>query len=133
MHPTVEDPKEINQIDIVAMWISFVCLAHCLLMPLVFTLLPFLGNFKGDDWVHKTLVLLALPTSVFALWRSGGWQFAHLTGQAFIGLALLSAAAYVPSLHNYETPISVIGALLLAFVHYKNARLHKCKVSNCAH
>ncbi len=109
--------SEMNKIDIVAMWISFACLAHCLLLPIVFSILPFIGDVKGNDSVHKILVIFALPISAFSLWRSGGWQVLQLATLAIIGLVLLGSGAFIEAFHDYETPISVIGAIVLAYVH----------------
>ena len=125
--------NEINKIDIFAMWISFACLAHCLLLPIIISILPFFPEQPNNDWVHKSLILIALPTSAFALWRSGGWQILSLTGLALFGLSMLGVAAFVVELHAFEAPLSVIGASVLAFVHFRNARLHQCKANNCAH
>lgn len=133
MSAPIQKQKEINQIDVVAIWISLTCLAHCLLMPIVFSLLPFLGDLDKNDWIHKTLIVIALPVSVYALWRSGGWQVMYLVTFAILGLIALGVAAFVPAFHDYETGLSVFGALVLAVVHYKNSRLHQCKANNCTH
>ena len=105
-------------IDASALTLSGLCLVHCLALPLIAAFLPLAGAWAEDEWVHKVLVLLAVPISVFAIARS----FGQATGYAFIGLALtglalLTAAAFVETLHDLETPLTVCGALILASAH----------------
>ncbi|MFN3808756.1 MerC domain-containing protein [Asticcacaulis sp.] len=110
-------------LDALAMGLSGLCVAHCLLMPLVFAALPFLGVFNENPLVHQVLVGVAAPVSLFALIRSGGWRRARLSAMALAGLGLLSVAAFYAPAEAWETPLSVTGAALLATMHLFNARL----------
>lgn len=110
-------------LDALAMGLSGLCVAHCLLMPLVFAALPFLGVFSENPLVHQVLVGVAAPVSLFALIRSGGWRRAGLSAMALAGLGLLSVAAFYAPVEAWETPLSVTGAALLATMHLFNARL----------
>jgi hypothetical protein len=110
-------------LDALAMGLSGLCVAHCLLMPLVFAALPFLGVFSENPLVHQVLVGVAAPVSLFALIRSGGWRRAGLSTMALAGLGLLSVAAFYAPAEAWETPLSVTGAALLAIMHLFNARL----------
>ncbi|MDV6331835.1 MerC domain-containing protein [Asticcacaulis sp. 201] len=108
--------------DIMAIGLSAVCVVHCLALPVIFAILPFLGAFNENPVVHRVLVSLAGPLCVFALVRSGGWQHWRLVGLAIAGLGLLGAAAFFPVFVVYEVPMSVAGASLLAVLHLINAR-----------
>ena len=53
-------------LDKVAVLLSGLCLLHCLLLPFVVAVLPFLGQF-GDDHFHQELLFFVVPVSVIAL------------------------------------------------------------------
>lgn len=107
--------------DSFAIGLSSLCLAHCLALPLVASLLPVAGAWAEAEWVHWLFVLLAAPVSL--------WTFLHpkrrtwlLIALAGAGLALLVAgAAGFPS-HELETRLSVAGGLVLAGAHILNWR-----------
>lgn len=118
-------PARAAAIDASAITLSGLCLIHCLALPLMAAFLPVAGVLAEAEWVHKTFVAAALPISGVAILRSwnspGGSLFAAL---AIAGLGLLVSAAFVESLHDYETPLTVIGAGLLASAHIWRWRLH---------
>lgn len=121
--PAVGKVSKSRSLDMLAMGLSGLCVAHCLLMPLVFAALPFLGAFSENPLVHQVLVGVAAPVSLFALIRSGGWRRGGLAVMALAGLGLLSVAAFYAPAEAWETPLSVTGASLLAAMHLFNARL----------
>lgn len=112
-------------IDASAVTLSGLCLIHCLALPLAVAFLPLAGVVAEAEWVHKAFVAAALPLSAWAITRSG-----HMKGRAVFvllavsGLALLVAAAFVEALHDFETPLTVLGALLLASAHIWRWRMH---------
>ena len=113
-------------IDASAITLSGLCLIHCLVLPLAVAFLPLAGVVAEAEWVHQLFVAAAIPLSGWAILRSQ-----HMQGRAvFIllavaGIALLAAAAFVESLHDLETPLTVIGALLLASAHIWRWRAHR--------
>ncbi len=121
--PAVRKVSKSQTLDVLAMGLSGLCVAHCLLMPLVFAALPFLGAFSENPLVHQVLVGVAAPVSLFALIRSGGWRRGWLAVMALAGLGLLAVAAFYAPAEAWETPLSVVGAALLATMHLFNARL----------
>ncbi|MDC7684621.1 MerC domain-containing protein [Asticcacaulis sp. BYS171W] len=108
--------------DLMAMGLSGLCLIHCLVLPVAFAALPFLGMFNDHPLIHQGLAVLAAPISVYALARSGGWRHPLRPGLALVGLGLLWAAAFWPPFHDYETVMSVAGAVGLAGLHVLNIR-----------
>jgi len=113
--------------DVTAIGLSGLCLAHCLLLPFAVAALPIAGQVAGDHWVHQVLILIAAPLSVWTLSRTGGWKKPLVAGLAIGGLVLLAGAAFVPVLAAHETVISIAGAALVAAAHYLNSRLHQRK------
>ncbi len=104
--------------DLSAVLLSGLCLFHCLALPLLAAILPVAGVLGEAEWVHKVLVLTALPVSAFViLWGPDFPKRKEFMGLAVFGLALLLGAAFIEPLHDFETPITVAGALLLGAAH----------------
>ena len=112
-------------LDIASIGLSGLCLAHCLILPVLVAGLPILGEFSHNEVVHQVLVLMAAPLSVWAFWRSGGWHDYRISGMGGAGIFLLGVAAFYPPLLPYEAPLSITGALLLAAAHLINATRKK--------
>nr|WP_321358897.1 MerC domain-containing protein [uncultured Hyphomonas sp.] len=121
-----------SAIDVSAITLSGLCVVHCLALPLLAAFLPLAGAWSEAEWVHKVFVVFALPLSGFAIVRglsSPDWKvFAAL---ALVGLILLIAAAFVEALHEYEAPITVTGALMLASAHIWRWTRHPHCESDC--
>lgn len=112
-------------IDASAVTLSGLCLIHCLALPLAVAFLPLAGVVAEAEWVHQAFVAAALPLSAWAILRSG-----HIKGRAMFvllavsGLVLLTTAAFVEALHDFETLLTVVGAILLASAHIWRWRSH---------
>ncbi|MEO0465572.1 MAG: MerC domain-containing protein [Pseudomonadota bacterium] len=107
--------------DSAALGLSGLCLIHCLALPLMAAALPALASVAEAEWLHKAFVVAALPVSLVAMARGGGAVF---TGLALVGLALLLAGAFAEPLHDYETALTVAGALILSAAHLWRWRRH---------
>jgi MerC mercury resistance protein len=131
MNMKSENPKPHKHVtshvfDKWAVLISLLCVVHCLILPFLILIIPFLGFLANEHWVHQVLILIAAPISAIALWRNDGWRNPLNFALAFIGLLLLALTAFVPQLFVYEMPLSVTGALLIAYVHIRNALTPNC-------
>lgn len=97
---------------------------HCLALPLLAAALPLFGTWAEAEWVHLLFVAVALPLTGYALWRAERRHplpvLAWATAGA--GLGLLLAGALALPWHDWETPMTVTGSLLLAATHIWNAR-----------
>lgn len=120
--PSVAPTKSSYILDIIAMSLSGLCLAHCLLLPVAIFALPMLGFLSDAHWVHQVLIGMAFPISLWAIVRSGHWRRVGIAGPMLLGLSLLAVAAFYEPFEIYEMPLSVTGALLLAFGHFRNAQ-----------
>lgn len=87
-------------------------------LPVLAAFLPVAGVMAEAEWIHKALVLIALPITAFAVLRHGKSKarFSFIA-PATLGLALLLAAAFVEALHDFETELTVIGAVFSALAH----------------
>lgn len=117
--------KTLSPLDASAVGLSFACLVHCLALPILAAVSPLIGVFAEQEWIHRVFVLLALPVSGFAIWRSltgaRSWSFIAL---AVMGLALLIAGAFVEALEPNETALTVAGAVILTAAHILRWRTH---------
>ena len=117
--------RSLPWVDRFAISISFLCLAHCLVLPLLLVLLPTLGaTFIASESMHKVLVFLALPASLFALFIGCRQHqqklilFIGVAGLIFLVLGTLVEVLHID--HDFEKIFTVIGALLIAFAHLRN-------------
>lgn len=108
-------PPRAAAIDGSAMTLSGLCLIHCLALPLMSTALPIAGVWAEAEWLHRLFVVAALPFVILALAsKRVTWLSGSLIG---LGFSLLVAGAFVEALHDFETELTVIGALMLATGH----------------
>ena len=130
-----------NTLDKLAILLSGVCLVHCLLAPVILTLLPIfsLSAMVEDVLFHKLMLWLVLPCSFFALIigcrKHRRWPIAV---SGFLGMALLVVVAFLG--HDFlsinaEKVATTFGGLILAFSHYLNYRACQsttCSSANCS-
>ena len=123
------------QFDRAAIGISGLCIAHCLVLPIALVLAPSvtLLTVLSDEMFHKLLILLVLPTSIFAL-TLGCRRHKNfvVVGLASVGLMTLCFAALFG--HDFvgeglEKLFTMVGAILVALSHFFNFRL--CQLKNC--
>lgn len=113
-------------LDKVAVGLSGLCLLHCLLLPFVVAVLPFLGQF-GNDHFHAELLLFVVPVSVIAL--GVGYRRHHRAAVLVFGaiglLILAVGGTYVHDTYGEmaDRAMTVTGSIVLAFTHFKNFRL----------
>lgn len=111
-----------KRLDGLAMSLSGLCLVHCLALPVLALSLPILGAFAEAEWVHWLFVAFAVPVSMLALFSGSGRTPWTLIAMAVVGLNLLVAGAAGWPYHDWETPLTVAGGLVLAGAHAINWR-----------
>lgn len=123
-------------LDRLGISLSTVCLAHCLAIPVLLTLMPMTQlGWLSEELFHDILLTIILPTSVIALGlgchRHRQWQI-FLMG--FVGLGLLISLAVMPhdslSLMT-ERAVTVVAGCLLVIAHYMN--FSRCQHLDCDH
>lgn len=106
-------------LDRTAITVSTLCVIHCLLLPVLATLLPLLGWLSEAEWLHRALVLMALPISILALLPPINHRGAvSLRLMALFGGVMLVLGAFVEALHDHETILTVGGAIMIAGAHW---------------
>ena len=118
-----------RSLDSVAVFLSALCLVHCIALPALAALVPmFATEFFTNERFHLWLLVAVLPTSMMAL-VYGVRRHHHLQimGFGLIGLALITGAALGRTAgllgENGDRWLSVLGGLILAAVHLRNFRL----------
>ena len=125
------DNSSANQsdaLDKAAVALSGLCLLHCLLLPVIITLLPFLDQFS-DRHLHAEMLIVVLPVSLIAL-TVGFRRHAdkRVVGLGFAGLLLLLVGATLAhSLYGVvaDRMLTITGSVILALAHYRNSRLSR--------
>ena len=115
-------------IDRLAISLSGLCVAHCLLFPILGALIPsFVSLGLTSESFHFWMVASVLPTSIYAL-ALGCKKHAQFS-VFFLGLLGLCSLVLALTLgHDLlgelgEKVLTLIGALFIAFAHVKNFKL----------
>jgi len=109
--------------DRLAVFLSGLCVLHCLFLPILLILAPVLGlNLVSDELVHSILFIIAIPVSLVGL-GLGYRRHRHLGSAALAAMGLV--LMYVALLQNslfMEEALTIIGVSLVAFAHIQNRR-----------
>lgn len=130
-----------TSLDKFGIFLSGVCIVHCLVTPIAVTLLPIitLSSFVEDVLFHKLMLWLVLPTSCAALFIGcRKHRDLLIAGTGIAGMLVLTIVAFYG--HDLlsetgERVASTVGGLILAFSHYLNYRACQkivCKDEACA-
>lgn len=130
-----------THLDRVAILLSGVCLVHCLVTPILITVLPIitLSALMEDIIFHQMMLWIVLPTSCLALFLGcRKHKLLSIAGTGFLGLAILVAVAFFG--HELfglagEKVATSMGGLILAYSHFLNYRACQsisCSDNNCA-
>ncbi len=116
--------KSVRWWDISGMFFSGLCILHCIATPV---LLVGATAWFASEWVHTLFILILIPVTGFAIWRSKAWQnrrwvvYALLGGLALLIVAIL-AEDFVGELG--EILLTVAGSLMLIAGHIGNKHDH---------
>lgn len=136
---TSETMDMANKLDRLAIWLSGVCVLHCLLAPILITLVPiFSSNVLEDILFHQLMLYLVLPTSTIALLigcrKHRDWL---ILGTGTLGMLLLVSTAlfghdYLSVVHE-KIATSVAGIILAAshILNYRACQQLTCDDDNC--
>ncbi|WP_159647205.1 MerC domain-containing protein [Sphingorhabdus sp. 109] len=124
-------PQYANRIETSALFLSGLCVVHCIGLPLLFLVVPVFANvFAFPDAFHAYALLLAVPLSLTSL-IYGASQHRSFTPLAIgtFGL-LLMAVALSEKYHHAEVILTLLGASSVALAHLSNWRRRtRCAVA----
>ncbi len=123
--------KLLNASEKTAIASSFVCVLHCMALPLILIVLPSVSGLLvfSDERFHLWLVIAVAPISIFAI--TTGYFHHRRTSIFFISaigmLIPLSAAIFGHDTldEKGEVRVPFIGSVLIAFGHISNFRLRR--------
>ena len=118
--------------DKVSIGLSMFCAIHCLGFPLLLVLLPSVAALQLDNEAfHLWMVLAVIPTSLYALiFGCKKHKHHYLLAVGFVGLALLILAVALGEDvlgEVWEKALTVLGAAVLTYGHFKNFKLCSSK------
>lgn len=110
-------------------FLSGLCLVHCLLTPIIIFLIPWLEAYLREEIFHALLFIIILPLA-FITFYSG--HKIHRSKRPIIlgtlGIAFLASDLILPeSMHEIaflHTGLTIFGSLLLVGAHYFNWHCH---------
>ena len=123
--------------DRVGVFASVACLVHCLLLPVLVPLLPLLSGVVESESVHEWLLVFLTVCAVLAFvpgYRAHrAWS---VVGFGVVGVLLLAGGALahdLPVLSGLDTPLTILGGLVLISTHLVNLRLcRRCPACKAA-
>lgn len=117
--------------DRVGIWTSSLCALHCLLLPILITVLPFVSaSFFAEAWFEKTILSLSMIVGFWAL-LTGFYRY-HRQLYPIYSLLLGGLIYWNKDMFGeaYEPLTVVSGALLIVAAHVINIKLCK-SCSDC--
>lgn len=110
-------------LDRAAVFLSGLCLLHCLAIPFALVLGPIASGWltSNETQVHWILLALALPISVIALWRGFRRHRSLLTlVLGMLGLLFMFIGVSHFFGEAWEIALTVIGVSALLIAHVRN-------------
>ena len=118
-----------SALDFSGIGVSILCLAHCLILPVLAVAAPALlphaiVGFFNDEAVHLLLFIVAAPIAIAGLFWGASISGAHwpTIAAAGVGLALMLVGATHMVSTEVEIAVTVVGVALLAGAHFFNWR-----------
>ena len=115
-----------SMMDRVGIWTSSLCALHCLLLPILIPLLPFVSaSFFAQDWFERTILSLSMIIGFWAL-LSGFYRY-HRQLYPLYSLLLGGLIYWNKDMFGeaYEPFTIGVGAILIVMAHVVNIKLCK--------
>lgn len=125
--PVSRTSSSLRVADGAAVCLSAACLVHCLAVPLLLSVSPWVvpGLFR-DEAFHLFAVALALPVSAFGI---GLGLRQHRRPEVLLlaaaGLLAMAAGALAAPTERFEVLLTVAGVSSLALAHLRNWQLRE--------
>ena len=123
-------------LDKTGIWLSGLCMIHCILTPIVLIVLPMM-TFAKSEWVHLVLAgvlpIIAFGAFIPGVRRHKDWAVIKI---GFVGLVLIIFAALDPFhwLNEItEGAVTSVGSISLIMAHLRNRRNVHCEDPSHTH
>ncbi len=120
-----------NFLDRMGIWASSLCALHCLLLPIMIPLIPYIGaSFVAQDWFERSILTISMVIGFWAL-LSGFYRY-HRQIYPIYSLVLGGLIYWNKDMFGeaYEPFTIAVGALLIIAAHIINFKLckscHQC-------
>ena len=110
--------------DRAATALSALCIVHCLALPLLASVLPFLSVVAEAEWIHWLFAGFAIIISASVPFRDVTARGLSFLLPAGLGIAFLFAGLFADTINADETVLTVIGGVLVAFAHIRRMVVH---------
>lgn len=110
--------------DRAATALSALCIVHCLALPLLASVMPFLAVVADAEWLHWLFAGLAIIISASVPFRDVLARNLGFLAPAGLGIAALIAGLFADQIGANETILTVIGGVLVAFAHIRRLVVH---------
>jgi cation transport ATPase len=120
---SVDQSNDQKRLDRVAIWLSGLCLVHCLAVPMALLLTPSLSAWLDatETQTHWLLFGLALPISGVALYRGYKREPRAMTlAMGLIGLLLMLVGVVHLFGEDLEITFTTLGVILVMLAHIRN-------------
>lgn len=115
-------PLDRDQLDRLAIGLSSLCVAHCVVSSIVLALMASAGGVLLHPLIHEVGLVLAILLGLIGLGRGAMTHGARLpAGLGLAGLGVMGFALSQPH-DGREALFTILGASLLALAHYLNRR-----------
>jgi len=115
-------PLDRDQLDRLAIGLSSLCVAHCVVSSIVLALMASAGGVLLHPLIHEVGLVLAILLGLIGLGRGAMTHGARLpAGLGLAGLGVMGFALSQPH-DGREALFTILGASLLALGHYLNRR-----------
>lgn len=114
--------------DVVGMWLSGLCIVHCILAPLMVLALGtgLVVSWFNSEWVHALLygpILVLVFTSIMPTFMRYGYWPGFIC--ASVGLTSLATSL---AFHGWpEQLLAIMGSTSIFIAHFLNARFVRCQ------
>jgi len=120
-----------NFADKVSLCLSLSCVVHCIGLPILVLMIPSISSlWINDELIHFLIVVIALPTSIYALIKVFGKNKNYKCFECYkciilmsIGFILLFSVFLLNDYDEFvEKLVTIIGATTLAAAHVFNIK-----------
>lgn len=120
--------------DRIGIIISSVCLVHCLLVPFILMLFPFVES-KYDHFHELLTIFVVVPAFLAFIPGYKKHRNINVLYLAVTGLIFIMSAAFLEDIyfsHNAARIVTILGSLFMILAHARNIKhAHQCRT--CHH